>query len=114
MKYLTKQNILDAAGNKWINLTMGRTVGKQVTTQIFNEMIAYKTLEEDLGIDLFTLFRAFNSKVIFIRNINEIFSFVNKQVWYDIPSKQVHITGVAVLNFKDYGRLWALTREELG
>lgn len=34
--------------------TYGRMIGKKLATQVMNELIAYKQIEEELGVDLIT------------------------------------------------------------
>jgi hypothetical protein len=82
-----------------------------------NELIEYKNIEEELGIDLITLFKALKNGIYiyanggkyvdegdcsFLSNINTI-NYSNKSF---ISFKWKYY-------FKDYGKTWALTKEEL-
>ena len=56
MNRLAKKNLINT-----INHTMcsgSRLVGKKMFAQIITELCEYKTIEEELGIDLITLFSA--------------------------------------------------------
>lgn len=55
---LTKQDIKDIIHNKQ---AIARSVGKTVTTKLLNEMLEYKRIEEEIGIDLITLYDKFKS-----------------------------------------------------
>ena len=55
---LTKKDIVDIAKNKQ---AIARSVGKTVTTKLLNEMLEYKRIEEEIGVDLITLYDKFKS-----------------------------------------------------
>ena len=68
-----------------------------------------KQIEQELGIDLITFFKIYNSDHFYIKN---------KYYPYKIKHYQRH--GIMVgtnktiyLSFKSYGKTWALTKEEL-
>ena len=70
-------------------------------------------IEEELGIDLITLFKALENG-IYIKELN------NDYPYWDFELR--HITGIGIvimwgycsnLFLKDYGKTWALTKEEL-
>lgn len=83
--------------------------------QSFNDYIKpYKNIEEELGIDLITLFKALKGQ-IWYKYDNEIYHGV---VEHFVPhmDKQLHVRPLfkeVHLSLKDYGKTWALTKEEL-
>ena len=85
---LTKQDIVDIIRNKQI---IARNIGKTVTTKLLKEMLEYKRIEEELGIDLTTLYDKFKSAN----------ATLNKNA--AIPHK---------IFFALFGRKWSLTRED--
>lgn len=113
---LTKKELMSA-----INQPMcfgSRLVGKKMFAQIIKELCEYKTIEEELGIDLITYFKIKKAKsvivkelghdtsVMLVRNSNDNISVCYKG-FVNIPECDV------TLYFKDYGKTWALTKEEL-
>ena len=78
----------------------------------------YKAIEEELGIDLLTLFKALKNGIWFINP-------VDNKLRYSMPifdtSFEISLKGLTMLSteidmlfyFKDYGKTWALTKEEL-
>lgn len=114
MNRLTKEDLINP-----INHTMcsgSRLVGKKMFAQIITELCEYKTIEEELGINLITLFKALigiwakstNGDVYYVGSPYLCFSENEKRelelqfrvgdIWYKI---------------KDHGKYWALTKEEL-
>ena len=73
-------------------------------------------IEEELGIDLITLFKALKNGIWYkdykdsdcIKFTKDIEEHIN---WKEliVPAKYTHIS----LSFKDYGKTWTLTKEEL-
>lgn len=83
-------------------------------------------IEEELGIDLSILIKAFKLGAYFMSPYRgEIKYFVRLWLWADLRKKRFDIrkeyfaksydycTGGALFLFKDYGKTWALTKEEL-
>lgn len=114
MNRLTKQEILDITENKYFLLP--RTIGKEKSSKIINELLFYKNIEEELGIELPIILKvlkngiyfSYRKKIIYIKNYELILSidsengrafFVKKGRW--------------AFDSKDYGKTWALTKEEL-
>ena len=87
---------------------LDRVVGKEMSCKIVNELIQYKKIEEELGIDLIMLFKALKDG--FFDKNGEYHHFSNLLVSLDeigdCYDKQS-------FNLKDYGKTWALTKEEL-
>lgn len=102
---------------------------------IIQHLLPYAKIEEDLGIDLATLFKALNNGIYFVEN-NGIYCVAKHNVEYSlvkehedwlIQIKWLQIatswleeigaekTHIETLRFylQDYGKTWALTTEEL-
>lgn len=81
------------------------------------ELIEYKKIEEELGIDLDVLFKA--SKGIVVYNESKTAIQIDVIPTIDLFNKRLIVyTGdlsrpYKTLYFKDYGKTWALTKEEL-
>ena len=110
---------------KKVVLLNNRNIGKNyLTIKQYEKLQQLENIEEELGIDLITLFAVFKSGLYFIKN-NEIFSvepidisiyvgedpfilFLN--VWYYDELDEQRTTE---LYFEDYGKTWSLDRSEL-
>lgn len=80
--------------------------------RICDELIEYKSLEEELGIDLITLFKALKDGIYYLEEENIFFSN-DVNLWCG-TSKNYYISGAGIYKkVKDYGKTWALTKEEL-
>lgn len=114
MERLTKANIRDN----------GRLDGKSFTEtieyikKIIDKLEQLEDIEDELGIDLITLFRAIYNGVYYIKN-NQIayektIGLCNENINIaDRPKfTRLYVNHIYVL-FSDYGKTWALTREEL-
>lgn len=119
MKTLTLEDIKNAQTNGPIVALMGRVVGKQMTTRILNEMVGYKTIEKELGIDLFTLFRALTQGFYVKSNdfVKAHYHFspclFKTDSDYERANEYIIEYGKDFVFVKDYGKTWALTKEEL-
>lgn len=71
-------------------------------------------IEEELGIDLITLFKA-QTQGFYIINVSNKIEKVRLSEWrFNLIKKEVHrIQWNNHLLFSDYGKTWALTKEEL-
>ena len=83
-----------------------------------NELKQYKNIEDELGIDLITLFKASQSETITIKGID--FDYEVDEYHFDLRNKYIVVQllrndnyETEVYYFKDYGKTWALTKEEL-
>ena len=96
--------------------------GRITDDMIFNKLGQLEDIEEELGIELITLFNVYNN----INKNKKFYSFdydnniiEEKFTVYasmDIENKTFIIGNDKIyilLSFKDYGKMWALTREEL-
>ena len=111
---LTKKDITNIYENKTFMLP--RITSKKLTIQILNEMIEYKTIEEELGIDLVTLIKANNDGAYYKEDLRHYIAHV------DLKHKCVRLVkhyeaeddfDCQYVMFKDYGKTWCLTKEEL-
>lgn len=82
----------------------------------------YGQIEEELGIDLITFMKVryayFKEKIVYIRRKNKLVSGTikyigEKTIWISYYNKQNFTYPVATLKLKDYGKTWALTKEEI-
>ena len=89
---------------------LDRVVGKEMSCKIVNELIQYKTIEKELGIDLITLFKAlkngFYTKTARYTGYGMGVSIEKKCLWREEWQDDIYY-------FKDYSKTWALTKEEL-
>ena len=86
---------------------------KSIICEMENELLEYKNIEEELGIDLITLFKAL-TQGIYIKGLN------NDYPYWDFELRHIKGIGIVImwgycsnLFLKDYGKTWALTKEEL-
>ena len=83
------------------------------------KLFQFENIEEELGIDLITLFKALRDSIAIKNEDGTItvmwacprfqISLDNKNAWILYGP----LTEQKVLNIKDYGKTWALTEEEL-
>ena len=92
-----------------------------------NKLGQLEDIEDELGIDLITLFKALKNgiyvklldytKPIFKKVIIQSYNIDIKKKYIDIRRDKLYngvgITGGHLYPFKDYGKTWALTKEEL-
>lgn len=82
----------------------------------------YKSIEEELGIDLITLFKALKNGFYHIDEKKHIYTLKPTKgncgamsyyaSYYEIIAEDV-FDDQYIYNLKDYGKVWALTKEEL-
>lgn len=82
------------------------------------ELIDYKTLEEELSIDLITLFKALKNGFYYEIEYEDefekgFFKLNNTSMQIDFDKKAFVIESQIFICFKDYGKTWSLTQEEL-
>ena len=130
---LTKKELMSV-----INQPMcfgSRLVGKKMFAQIIKELCEYKTIEEEFGVDLITLFKALKNGVYCYKRSIKDFNANGKRLGdiIHIPNFDIHIhffgcykkkrMGVSIMGcidyvyhslpLNEYGKTWALTKEEL-
>ena len=94
--------------------------------EICNQLIEYKSLEEELGIDLPILFKAILGNVIYVKTKDDEFNiyafYRNDRYEYEVNIKEKRIEIGFIddeklyyeyYDFKDYGKTWSLTIEVL-
>ena len=105
---LTKKNIGMVA-----TIDASEKVKKEVA--IFNKLHALEDVEEELGIDLITFFKALKNGVwIYDTNGIKMFTghFQNGLVFNYCSQPSIQY-GDRLFYINDYGKTWALTKEEL-
>lgn len=81
------------------------------TESVINKLGELEDIENELGIDLATLFKALKDGIWF-EDCNEIIFTDDNRVC--ITNDALFIPAYEMwLDFKDYGKTWALTKEEL-
>lgn len=81
-----------------------------------NKASQYDSLEKELGIDLITLFKALINGIYAYDHANDIDHMKIISTFYDTKDMEclTDFDGdIFEYNFEDYGKTWALTREEL-
>lgn len=84
--------------------------------EICNQLIEYKSLEEELGIDLPILFKALRYGIIVVDDNYEcrgLSKYRGQEIDLNIFLKRLEIKFVGCWNLSDYGKTWALCREDL-
>ena len=115
MERLTEQGLKIVSNNNGFEKTW--------IEKVYNKLSNLEDIEEELGIDLITLFKAIE-KGIFV-NTDKMYNseFVKKVLDkrkkykpnFDFIDKDLEVEdfyGISV-HLKDYGKTWALTKEEL-
>ena len=94
---------------------MRGNLGRITDDMIFNKLGQLEDLEEEIGIDLITLFKALKQKFVFHKENVKI-----ELLGIHIKSGELCLYGFVedtthgvYLSLKEYGKTWALTREEL-
>ena len=93
------------------------TQHKMICGKATLELIEYRKIEDGLGIDLITLFKAVKQGIWF-RNIidNKLRCSIPMLAELEISKKGLTLISMEMdilFYFKDYGKTWALTKEEL-
>lgn len=81
--------------------------------EVANKLGEHEDIEEKLGIDLITLFKALTDGIWFKYDSSKPIIFVEPYDVYPTKGSYLRIFNSEILEFKDYGKAWALTREEL-
>lgn len=121
MNRLTKKDLINT-----INHTMcsgSRLVGKKMFAQIITELCEYKTIEEELGMELKVYHKLMNMlycgepNIVYVKDkdiiiqvgILEIDYCKKKIIFY----KDSSYNDDYIYGFIQYGKTWALTKDEL-
>ena len=99
-----------------MRLTKKREDGQYLKTiksidNCLNKLGQLEDIEEELGIELLTLFKALKNGIWIYDNGNPFFTSRIKLVM-QLDAIHCSISDIEVL-LKDYGKTWALTKEEL-
>ena len=80
----------------------------------FQDLQEYRKIEDELGINLITLFKALKDG-IFIKGDESVIDIRDDRLYLSyIPEKWfIEHYDLGTFSFKDYGKTWALTKEEL-
>ena len=109
MERLTKEQ-LENYRNTYDNFD---GVESNIFEEICNELIEYKSLEEELGIDLITLFKALKDGIE-VGNYQMRVCLKNlKLIFRQEDNEYVFIYDYYLVKLKDYGKSWALSRNDL-
>ena len=83
--------------------------------RVFNKLCQLEDVEEELGIDLITLFKAL-SDGIYLKIRNDIDLFKRPRLYYSDDFKCWGFElglGAYYVHLEDYGTLWSLRKEDL-
>ena len=80
--------------------------------EIIGKYKEYKDIEEELGISLTLLFKAIMFG-FFKKNKLDNLAYINPKVHVDFKNKCFKTSAYYKVYFKDYGKTWALKKEEL-
>jgi len=82
--------------------------------RLAKEIKQYKDIEEELGIDLITLFKALTNGFYTIREDLGLITDARLVLNHTYPKFEfIRDDSMYFYNLKDYGKTWALTKEEL-
>ena len=91
------------------------TNNKKLRISVMNKLGQLEDIEEELGIDLITLFKAIMNG-FWLKRISN-YDFVEPYSYIiDLESSrlvQLYEENTRIFYFEDYGKTWALTKEEL-
>jgi hypothetical protein len=93
----------------------------QLTTPMYDKLHDLEDIEEELGIDLFTFFKAmekdiwikWNNKIMFVRYDDKYPVFCEGILFCTVRNVCGKDHESYCLSIDDYGKTWALTKEEL-
>ena len=121
MNRLTNKRLTDATKNGYfIEIKKEENIKFPSVEQLYEKLARYEDVEEECGIDLVTLFDIYNKlceqKFVYMKIGYQIKCFEYNHYVIDFKNKE--IIGMEYepdiwLSFKDYGIVWALTKEVL-
>lgn len=98
----------------------GFTRNVEAREEMYDKLFELENIEEELGIDLITLFKVLKNGFYF-KYKDKILSSNDYLFQISVTSRGnfifdifIHNLSFLLIKFKDYGKTWALTREELG
>lgn len=108
---LTKAFATDGNG-KAINYAAFPIGDNKVRYEICQKLGRLEDIEEEIGIDLITLFKALKDGIWHITSNGKVIGYLNVK-WNWCIGRDYFKTKYGNFYFKDYGKTWALTKEEL-
>lgn len=84
--------------------------------KIYNKLFDIEDLEEELGIDLITLFKALKEGIVAVDENYECYELskiTGQEIELNVFLKRLEIKFVGCWNLSDYGKTWALRKEDL-
>lgn len=78
-----------------------------------DEFLEYKKLEEKVGLNLFIINKALTDGIWFKYDSSKPIIYVEPCDIYPTKGSYLRIFNSTILEFKDYGKTWALTKREL-
>ena len=119
MNRLTKKDLMNTINHTFCSGM--RLVGQKMFAQIIDELCEYKTIEEELGIDLITLFSALKNGVYYFAYDGQLMhdyviltnNYIDVGAHDKLSYSFITFLEKRTLLFTDYGKTWALTKEEL-
>ena len=119
MNRLTKKDLINTINHTFCSGI--RLVGQKMFAQIIDELCEYKTIEEELGIELVVLFKALKYGVYYFaydgQLIHDYVSLTNNYIDVEAHDKLSYsfttLLEKRILLFEGYGKTWALTKEEM-
>ena len=119
MNRLTKKDLMNTINHTFCSGI--RLVGQKMFAQIIDELCEYKTIEEELGIELTVLFSALKNGVYYFaydgQLIHDYVSLTNNYIDTG-PHDRLSYSFMTLLEkrillFEGYGKTWALTKQGL-
>lgn len=110
MTRLTNKRLADANKNGYfIEIKKEENVKCHSVEQLYEKLARYEDIEEELGIDLITLFEALKYG-IYKKGRNNLKGLI---LYSKMPMLSFYHKTIDAELIEDYGKTWALTREEL-
>ena len=119
MNRLTKKDLMNPINHTFCSGI--RLVGQKMFAQMIDELCEYKTIEEELGIELITLFEALKNGVYYFTSdgqlIHDYVWLVNNYIGVGTPDKLSFsfktISDGQTLLFENYGKTWSVYKQTL-
>lgn len=88
----------------------------ELDKRIYLKLFNLENLEEELGIDLITLFKALREGIIVVDDNYEchgLSKYKGQEIELNVFLKRLEIKFVGCWNLSDYGKTWSLRKEDL-
>lgn len=106
--YGTSVNLID----KYIDEENQNIMNMLIKSELCNKLGPLEDIENELGIDLITLFKALKNGIYHITSNKNMIGYLDVK-WSWCIGRCYFKTKYGSYYFKDYGKTWALTKEEL-